>query len=182
MKKPIAVLLGVLLLFTMSACAAVQLPEKEETVSGSVAGGTETEPGSVTEPQEPSREEETMKQAQFYIIAGGTVLAADFADNDSGEAFRELLRGGDLTICMSDYGGFEKVGSIGKSLPRKDTEISATAGDVMLYEGNRIVLFYGTNRWEYSRLGRIGGVTTEALRSALGSGDVSVTFSLTNPR
>ncbi len=123
-----------------------------------------------------------MKEVQFYIIANGTTFPADFADNDSADAFRDLLREGDLTINMSDYGSFEKVGSIGTSLPQKDTQISTTTGDVVLYQGNQIVIFYGTNSWSYSRLGKVDGVTAEALLSAFGSGDVAITFSLTKPQ
>ncbi len=123
-----------------------------------------------------------MKEVQFYIIANGTTFPADFADNDSADAFRDLLREGDLTINMSDYGSFEKVGSIGTSLPRKDTQISTTTGDVMLYQGDQIVIFYGTNSWSYSRLGKIEDATAEALLSAFGSGDVAITFSLTKPQ
>lgn len=123
-----------------------------------------------------------MKQAQFYITTKGTTFTANFADNGSADAFRDLLREGDLTINMSDYGGFEKVGSIGTSLPCKDTQISTTTGDVMLYQGDQIVIFYGNNSWSYSRLGKIEDATAEALLSAFGSGDTTITFSLTSPR
>ncbi len=123
-----------------------------------------------------------MKQAQFYITANHTTFTVSFAENSSADAFRDLLREGDLTVSMRDYGGFEKVGSIGTSLPRKDTQISTTTGDVMLYQGDQIVIFYGTNRWSYSRLGKIEGATAEALISAFGSGDVAITFSLTKPQ
>ncbi len=123
-----------------------------------------------------------MNQAQFYITAKSTTFAANFANNSSADAFRDLLNKGDLTINMSDYGGFEKVGSIGTSLPHKDTKITTTTGDVVLYQGNQIVIFYGTNNWSYSRLGKVEGVTSEALLSALGSGDTAITFSLTSPQ
>ena len=83
---------------------------------------------------------------------------------------------------MSDYGSFEKVGSIGTSLPRQEEEISTSTGDVMLYQGSQIVIFYGTNRWSYSRLGRIDGTSDEDLLVAFGSGDGSITFSLAKPQ
>ncbi len=165
MKKTIAMLLGITLLLMMSACASEQ----------QTAGKPETFPEANTEQ---SKEEKPMKEAKFYITANGTTFTADFADNDSADAFRDLLREGDLTIRMSDYGSFEKVGSIGTSLPRKDTQISTTTGDIMLYQGNQVVIFYGTNSWSYSRLGKIDGATAEALLSAFGSGDVTVIFSL----
>ena len=117
-----------------------------------------------------------MKQAQFYITANDTTFPVNFAVSGSADAFRTLLQEGDLTIHMRDYGSFEKVGSIGTSLPRQDTQISTTTGDVMLYQGDQIVVFYGTNRWSYSRLGKVEGATAEALLSAFGSGDVSITF------
>ena len=123
-----------------------------------------------------------MKEAQFYITANSTTFTANFADNGSADAFRVLLHEGDLTINMSDYGSFEKVGSIGTSLPRKDTQISTTTGDVVLYQGNQIVIFYGTNSWSYSRLGKVDGATAEALLSVFGNGDVAITFSLTKPQ
>lgn len=123
-----------------------------------------------------------MEEAQFYITANGTTFTANFAENSSTDAFRDLLREGDLTIHMSDYGSFEKVGSIGISLPRKDTQISTTTGDVMLYQGDQIVIFYGTNSWSYSRLGKIEDASAEALLAAFGSGDVTVAFSLAKPQ
>lgn len=123
-----------------------------------------------------------MKQAQFFITAQGITFTADFAESDSADALRELLGDGDLTISMSDYGSFEKVGSIGKSLSRKDTQISTTAGDIMLYQGNQIVIFYGENSWSYSRLGRIEDVSADDLLSAFGKGDIDITFSLTMPQ
>ncbi len=200
MKKTIAVLLGISLLLTMSACSSKRsVGQKTDhrtsfstaaETQGGIAAGTEVPTDSLTSKKEETapglseqpKEEAPMKQAQFYITVKGTVFTADFADNASADAFRDLLRKGDLTICMSDYGSFEKVGSIGTSLPRKDTRISAAAGDVMLYQGNRIVIFYGTNTWSYSRLGKIDGAAAEALLSAFGSGDADITFSLTKPQ
>lgn len=171
MKKTIAVLLSVSLLLIMSACSSKQPSEQEPEASSEPTTGLSEQP----------KEKEPMKEAQFYITANSTSFTANFADNASADAFRDLLREADLTINMSDYGSFEKVGSIGTSLPRKDTQITTDTGDVVLYQGNQIVIFYGTNSWSYSRLGEIEGATAEALLSAFGSGDVTITFSLTKP-
>ncbi len=122
-----------------------------------------------------------MKEEQFYITAGSSTFAADFSGTASADAFRDLLIDGNLTVSMSDYGSFDKVGSLGTSLPRNDTQISTVAGDIMLYQGNQIVVFYGTNSWSYSRLGKISGADGEQLHSALGDGDVEITFSLEKP-
>jgi len=155
-----------------------QLPENGNTEADLAAESADKAEPVIGQPEEP-KEEEPMKQAQFYIIAGETTFTADFADNSSADAFRELLAQGSLTIDMSDYGSFEKVGGIGQSLPHEDTQISTTTGDVILYQGNQIVIFYGTNRWSYSRLGKIQNAVKDDLITAFGSGDVTITFSLT---
>ncbi len=189
MKKLIAILLGVSLLLIMSACSPAQPAEQRTDHPPSIE--TEGPSGNINEEKEETasepavelpKEEESMKQAQFYITANSVTFTANFADSGSADAFRDLLREGNLTIHMSDYGSFEKVGSIGTSLPRQDTQISTATGDVMLYQGSQIVIFYGTNQWSYSRLGRIDGASAEALLDAFGSGDVAMTFSLTKSR
>ena len=79
---------------------------------------------------------------------------------------------------MSDYGNMEKMGPIGKDLPTNDEEITTKAGDLILYQGNSLVIYYDENSWNFTRLGKIEGVTGEELLDAFGDGDVTVTFSL----
>ncbi len=83
-----------------------------------------------------------------------------------------------MTIDMSDYGNMEKMGPIGKDLPTNDEEITTKAGDLILYQGNSLVIYYDENSWNFTRLGKIEGVTGEELLDAFGDGDVTVTFSL----
>ena len=78
---------------------------------------------------------------------------------------------------MSMYGGFEQVGSLGTSLPRDDKQITTNAGDIVLYSGNQIVVFYGTNSWAYTRLGRITDKTASEMADLLGNGNVRITIS-----
>lgn len=110
------------------------------------------------------------------ITVGEQELLAAFADNSSAEEFRELLAQGPLTIEMEDYGGFEKVGPLGTTLTRNDTRITTEPGDVILYQGNQITIYYGTNSWSFTRLARIDDPS--GLQEVLGEGTVSVTFSL----
>ena len=110
------------------------------------------------------------------ITVGDCELQATFEDNSSAEEFRELLEEGPLTIEMEDYGGFEKVGPLGTSLSRNDTQITTQPGDVILYQGNQITIYYGTNSWSFTRLARIDDPS--GLQEKLGEGTVSVTFSL----
>ena len=111
-------------------------------------------------------------------INGKDTLNATLADNPSAKAFAELLQKGSVTVEMHGYGGFEQVGSLPKSLPRNDTQISTEPGDIMLYQGNQVVMFYGTNAWAYTRLGKIGGVTQSELKKILGTGNIKAEFAL----
>ena len=111
------------------------------------------------------------------MMINDTIVAVDWEDNDSVDALRELAEKG-LMIQMSMYGGFEQVGSIGISLPRKDVQTTTSAGDIVLYSGNQIVVFYGSNSWAYTRLGHITDQTAEQMKALLGNGDVTITLIL----
>ena len=91
-------------------------------------------------------------------------------------AFAELLKSGSLTVSAHDYGSFEKVGDLGTALPRNDEQITTSAGDIILYQGNQITVYYAENAWSLTRLGRIDDPS--GLRDALGGGDVTITFAL----
>lgn len=125
--------------------------------------------------------EETVEEdvpVKIQITVGDTIWTAIPEDNVSAKAFLELLRQQPVTVEMSDYAGMEKVGPLGTDLPRSDAPIHVGAGDVILYQGNQITIYYGTNSWNFTKLAVIEHATRESLLDALGSGDVSVTFSL----
>ena len=113
---------------------------------------------------------------QITSDSGSHKLNATLVDNSSATAFYELLKKGPLTVDMHDYGSFEKVGSLGTSLPRNDTQITTTAGDIILYQGNQITIYYDTNSWNFTRLGKIDDITQAKLKKILGKGDVSAVF------
>jgi len=118
---------------------------------------------------------------RFVISSNGKEMTATFADNSSAEAFRNLIAEAPLTVEMSDYGGFEKVGPLGYSLPTNDTRITTQPGDVILYLGSNITIYYGVNTWSFTRLGRIdGNPSRESILSVLGNGSANVTFSFKN--
>ncbi len=119
----------------------------------------------------------------FYITVNGHTLTADFADNSSAGAFRELLSKGPVSVSMDDYGGFEKVGSLGTTLPRNDSQITTEPGDVILYQGSSITIYYDRNSWSFTRLGKIRDVTQPRLKEVLGAGEgeVDIVFSLETP-
>lgn len=180
MKK---ILTGMILTVMAAALAACGNGVAEENTVGlngvsadseTVTGDTASDSGETdTDYETDQMEGNTMK-----ITVGDTTFTAALADNSSAEALKELLAEGPLTIDMSDYGNMEKVGPIGTSLPRNDEQITTGAGDIILYQGNSLVIYYDTNSWNFTRIGKIDGVTREELLDAFGNGGVTVTFSL----
>lgn len=114
---------------------------------------------------------ESMK---ITVQAGGRTFTAVLEDNAAARAFTEMMRDAPLSVSMSDYGGFEKVGSLGKTLPAEDRRMTTSAGDIVLYNRNQIVAFYGSNTWSYTRLARIENLS--GWREALGRDAVTLTF------
>ena len=118
------------------------------------------------------------EDGMLNIAVNKTVLTAALADNSSARALAELLADGPLSVEMRDYNRMEKVGPLGADLPANDEWIDAQAGDLILYQGNQLVIYYGANSWSLTRLGRIEGVGAGELRDILGGGDVGATLSM----
>ncbi len=116
----------------------------------------------------------------FYAHVNGKVLEITAAENSSADAFLDLLKTGDVTVEMHDYGSFEKVGSLSAALPQNDERITTEPGDVILYQGDQITIYYGVNSWSFTRLGKVQGLTQAELKDILGDGDARVTFSLSD--
>lgn len=207
MKRRYAWLLGIVLMFSLTACgnqtqnsvpnqaqsSTIQTSEEhsqDETADNSVgsnqggaeepdtpisAAKAENETQNETEQQpESTPQEEPMNEpvTKLKIEVGGHSFTATLEQNDATAALVDMLP---LTIAMSDYSGFEKVGSLGASLPTSNAQTTTQTGDVVLYNGNQIVIFYGSNSWSYTRLAHVDDLTGWA--DALGSGDITVTFS-----
>ena len=105
----------------------------------------------------------------------GQELTVIWEDNESVDALLALASDSPITVEMSMYGGFEQVGSLGTNLPRNDVQTTTQAGDIVLYSGNQIVVFYGSNSWAYTRLGHID-LTQQEMSDLLSHGDVTVTL------
>ena len=105
-------------------------------------------------------------------------LDATLVDNSSTQALIEKLKESDITINMNDYGNMEKVGQLDFSLPRNDQNITTESGDLILYQGNNFVIYYDTNNWSLTKLGKIDNIDKQQLKNILGSGSVVVTLSL----
>lgn len=123
-------------------------------------------------------EENAAPADRIDIEVNGQVRTAVLSDNDSAKAFRELLELGPVTVDMHDYGSFEKVGELGVNLPRSDMQITTTPGDIILYRGSEVTIYYDVNSWSLTLLGHIEDATEENVREFLGNGNPTVTFSV----
>jgi hypothetical protein len=123
-----------------------------------------------------------MAQKMFITIDGRTETVT-LADNSATQALVEKLQETSVTVTLSSSGGFEIWGALGFSLPTSNEQINAQPGDVILYSGSNICIFYGTNSWSYTRLGHIDRLSESELRTFLHAGEtgISVTLSLSQP-
>ena len=127
-----------------------------------------------------SGETDTTMPETIKITVSGKTLPVKIEDNEATKALVAVLSEASITYEARDYGGFEKVGPLGLTLPANNSQITTQPGDVILYSGNQIVLFYGSNTWSYTRLGKIQYESLDELKSFLkaGEGNISVTLSL----
>ena len=125
----------------------------------------------------------TVSTSRLYItIDGGQTLTATLADNSSAQALLEALKQAPITYEAHDYGDFEKVGPLGQSFPENNESITTEPGDIILYQGSNLCLYYDTNTWTFTRIGKIEGKTQAELKQILkaGQGNITITLSLNN--
>lgn len=184
MKRIFTILLTAALLCTaLAGCGKRETPpadsaspEKNTESDGPDSGQQNISADSPADPSEnPS---ENRSEDRMYIHIGKHTLNVKMADNSSAEALLALLKKGDISVAAHDYGSFEKVGSLGTELPTNDERITTAPGDVILYQGDQITVYYDTNSWSFTRLGKVQGVTADELRAILGDGDVTMVLSL----
>ena len=127
-----------------------------------------------------SGETDTTMPETIKITVSGKTLPVKIEENEATKALVAALSEASITYEADDYGGFEKVGPLGLTLPANNSQITTQPGDVILYSGNQIVLFYGSNTWSYTRLGKIQYESLDELKSFLKAreGNISVTLSL----
>ena len=112
----------------------------------------------------------------LVIEKKGKKLYASFEDNSSAEELAKRLSSGSISVNMNDYGDFEKVGSLPWDLTRNDSRITTQPGDIILYQGNQITIYYGTNTWNFTKLAKINNISREELLDVLGKNNVVVKF------
>ena len=196
MKKVLFILLAAGIVVSATACGNAQ-KEPEATTPPATVAVTATAPVTTEAPQEetsqteqpqteetrieeqPHTEEEPPQEEQnltLQMTIGSTPVSVAWENNEAVQALKELCDGQPLTIQMSMYGGFEQVGSIGTNLPANDVQTTTSAGDIVLYSGNQMVVFYGSNSWAYTRLGHITDQSADGMAQLLSNGDTTITI------
>lgn len=178
MVKRFFIFLAAISLFGCAQTAssgAASLPQSG-SVSSNVSG---VEAGESTAQESHISDEAGEEKAMLNITVGEHEFWAEFEDNVSAQEFKELLEQGPITVSMDDYGGFEKVGPLGTTLTRSDESITTQPGDVILYQGSQITIYYAPNSWNFTKLAKIEDVSD--LKEKLGKGSIEATFSLAEP-
>lgn len=130
-----------------------------------------------TEKEDENKNVELQRERELLLSVNGNVLSVSWEDNDSVKALREMVQDGDISIYMTPYGGFEQVGSLPDSITSNNVQMTAYPGDIVLYAGSSLVLFYGTNSWNYTKLGHIEEVSLDELQALLDREEVIVEIS-----
>ena len=194
MRKSMPLLIVLLLSITLTACGNVQ-DKAESIVQSETSANTNLDGSSVLESTIPSEEESTDEQKSqtstedngaseeteeeaMKMIIGSTPVSVEWEDNESVNYLKELCRDQPVIISMSMYGSFEQVGSIGTDIPRNDVQTTTSSGDIVLYSGNQLVVFYGSNSWAYTMLGHITDKTPQEMTELLSGGNVTITLSI----
>ena len=166
--KTVCLLMALLLICMLAGCTQKQ--KEEEPIPSEQPSQTNEET------ETPDTQEETEKMLKLYIDE--QEITVTWENNESVMALFELAEKGSVNITTSRYGGFEQVGPIGQSLPRHDVHTETGPGDIVLYSGNQIVVFYGTNSWSYTKLGHIENMSNQELTQLLNKNNVSLRLSI----
>ena len=159
---------------------AAQMP-KEDDSSNTSGMNDPARPSEQADAEEPATEEtgtEEVKAKMLRMMIGNTAVAVDWENNESVEALKAQCENEPLVIQMSMYGGFEQVGPLGSRLPSNDAQTTTSAGDIVLYSSNQIVVFYGSNSWAYTKLGHITDQDASGMAGLLSNGNVTITISM----
>ena len=193
-EKMILIAFCMTIMFSMSACSGntinfgdnqnaateISTSESAETESSEenvMSEGTAMYQLAQLAEKDESADDEATGDSTMIMMIDGTKVNVEWEDNQAVERLRDMAEDGDITIQMSMYGGFEQVGSIGQSLPRDDKQTTTSSGDIVLYSGNQMVVFYGSNSWSYTRLGHISDKDEAEMADLLSQGDVTITIS-----
>ena len=181
MRKIFLVAAWMSMALMLTACsgntdAGVSKDVAEVQIENVVDSPKNSEPAAEDDNSENEEEKEERTEMKMNVQVGDYTFTATLEDNAAVEELLAMMKEGPVTISMNDYSGFEKVGSLGRNLTTSDEQITTAAGDIVLYNGNNIVMFYGSNSWSYTGIGKIDDLSD--WKKALGSGDITAVFTL----
>ncbi len=174
-KKIVAIIIIILIVFAIGGYIIVKNSSKpqDEKIQDPTEANQEINKDVNLDGKVQDNEVEEIK-----IKVDSEILNMKLEQNEATKALVEKLKQGDITVNTSEYGSFEQVGNLGFSLPKNDTQIKTKAGDVMLYQGNQISIFYGSNSWSYTKLGEITNKTESELKNILESSNATLVLSI----
>ncbi|MDE6433487.1 MAG: hypothetical protein K2L07_04590 [Lachnospiraceae bacterium] len=161
MKKLFIIFIALVLMIAITACGDTEQPSEDSSLP---PDSNHTE------------EMEDVKSMKMSVKIGDKSFTATLEDNTATRELIKMMEEAPISINMDDYSGFEKVGSLGRSLTTDNKQITTQAGDIVLYSGNQIVMFYGSNAWSYTKIGKIDDLS--GWEDALGNGSVTAVFTL----
>ena len=164
--KKIIVMFAVLSLAILSACSGGK-PQPSDS--------TETE--SQTMEQQTAEQQTDSMEKKMILIVDGREIPVIWEENNTVSELKTRIEDEPVVIEMEKYGGFEQVGSLGQSFTSDDERIMTECGDIVLYNSSNIVIFYGSNTWEYTRLGKID-LDDDEIAEMLGGEAVEVQITL----
>lgn len=191
MAKKVSVVLAIIItVLGMTACGAnagqdtvdgivnVQAGDRADIQSDALEPEDKSEAKEAVGPENEFEDEETGGQTEMKmnVQIGDYDFTATLESNAAVDELVNMMKEGPVTINMDDYSGFEKVGSLGRSLTTSNSQTTTTAGDIVLYNGSNIVMFYGSNSWSYTRIGKIDDLTD--WEKALGKGSITAVFTI----
>lgn len=164
-----------MLILALAGCGSVAVPAGSGV--GQAADGDD-KMGSTDQTQVSQDEgEEDMTPMGITVIRVGDMpFSIDMEDNSSAKEFVDKVNHGGLTVDLHDYGGFEKVGDLPWELPTNDEEITTRPGDLILYQGNKITVYYGENTWNFTKLGHLNATPEEIMETFGGKDDITAEF------
>jgi len=129
------------------------------------------------EAESAAEEEGDMTPNAFLVIStGDSFFTVELENNASAQEFFEKVKKDSIKVKMHDYGSFEKVGELPWSITRSDKEITTSPGDLILYQGNQITIYYDENTWDFTKLGKLSGTEEEIKEAFGGKEDMTVDF------
>ncbi len=180
-----------LLFLLMTACSSIAAPNQESADSHTDLNSSENSKIEETDIEEAGTEEiddaeadtgkaksQKVEDVKMKLEIGEHTFWVILEENSSVEALKELLADGAMTLYMTDYAGMEKTAELETMLPQNNVQMNTQAGDIILYQGKTFVIYYDTNSWSLTPIGKIENADTEKIRKVLGTGDVTVTVSL----